>query len=287
MRILCLFVRHGVEAHPGALEMLDGWYERHGLLAQRTLWVIDNALPPDASPVELAPGRWLRAGDNRAWEFSAWERALREARAEAPGHEVIHCVTSAFHTLYTGYLGHFQPDMLDYVLDRKVCLGHIDSHPTGFELEGRHFDSWIRTCFFFLARPVADAVHPWVQQRDPARYFRSRDSTAFREEAPLSPGYRHHLTAWLHGAEIGGHRWHSPVGGGAAEVARFQHKVGAILNEHEFSLTLGRLGLSAVDFCWLYRQPRPAGGSGLPPPVTVPEQLAVRRRHLGIADPIG
>ena len=283
MRILCLFVRYGTIAHPNALADLDAWYERHGLRERRTLWILDNALSPEAAPQVVAPGVVLRPGDNSAWEFSAWARALREADAEGVEADVVHFVTSAFNTLYTGYLQHFRPGMLDYVVARKVCLGHIDSHPVGFELEGRKFDSWVRTCFFFLSRSVALTVSPWVAYADPGRIFAAPDSIAFRGDAPLSPVYQQHITSWLHGEEIGGHRWHSPVGQAPPEIRRFQQKTLAILNEHGLSMGLRDFGISLVDFCWLESLSGvfPAPSAKLPSEGT---QLQIRRKTLGISD---
>ncbi|HVU16362.1 MAG TPA: hypothetical protein VHD32_05535 [Candidatus Didemnitutus sp.] len=278
MKILCLFVRFGEDHHAGSLDVLNAWYERHGLREARTLWIVDNALAPDTPPRALGPRDWLRAGDNSAWEFSAWERALREAEGEP--FDLVHFVTSSFNTLYTGYLGHFRPEMLQAVNTRRVCLGHIDGHPSGFELGGRHFDRWLRTCFFFLNRRDALAVRTWVAFGQADLLFASSGTIEFRREAPLSEAYRRHVTAWLRGAEIGGHRWHSPVAGGTGEVRRFQSKALAITNEHALSLTLRDAGLALADLCWLHLQPAPANPSARVAPEK--EQVEARNRFLGI-----
>ncbi|HEY4301541.1 MAG TPA: hypothetical protein VGM73_11745 [Candidatus Didemnitutus sp.] len=284
MKILCLLVRFGENHHPEARQELAAWYERHGAGLDVTFWVLDNSLSPDSIPRHEDGRTWIRAGDNRAWEFSAWARALHEAESEGVAYDVVHFVTSSFNTLYTGYLDHFSPPMLEMVLQKGIGLGHIDGHPKGFRLQDREFKSWIRTCFFFLARSTARSVTEWAHFRATDRFFSHADAATFRPDAPLSPAYREHLAAWLTGAEIGGHRWHSPVGAGEAEIRRFQSKVLAIINEHRLSLHLREIGVPLVDFCWLHLQ-GVAANSDTPRIVAENEQLVVRRRHLGIPEP--
>lgn len=280
MKILCLFVRHGTEKYPEALTVLDQWYARHGMMEQRTLWIIDNALDSSRSPEASSTGGLLRPGDNRAWEFSAWDAALAQLRAGTARYDLIHFVTSAFNTLYTGYLDHFCRGMLDYTLARNVCLGHIDSHRQPMQLDGFLSDSWVRTCFFFLPQSAIRQGEPWAAYTDPGRFFASPQSREFRADAPLSPAFQTHIRSWLEGQEIGWHRWHSPVLAGEAENVRFQHKALAILNEHQLAITLRQAGIKLADYCWLFSLRHTPWPAVMDPPAE-PEQLAIRRRILG------
>ena len=283
MKILCLFVRHGTEKYPEALTVLDQWYERHGLMGRRTLWIIDNAMDSLRRP-EISPaGALLRPGDNQAWEFSAWDAALAQVMAGTERWDLIHFVTSAFNTLYTGYLDHFCPEMLDYTLARNVCLGHIDSHRQPMQLEEFLSAAWVRTCFFFLPQSAIPRVKPWAAYSDPGRFFPSPQSREFRADAPLSPAFQAHIKAWLEGQEIGWHKWHSPVRGGGAENVRFQLKTLAILNEHRLAITLRQAGIRLVDFCWLFSLRHTPWADAMDPPVEQ-DQLAIRRRILGFQE---
>lgn len=284
MKILCLFIRHGTAAYPKALTLLDRWYENHGLIDQRTLWVIDNQLPPEMAPQLLGNGATLHAGDNRAWEFTAWERALREVRQDKTDYDIVHFVTSAFNTLYTGYLEHFHKAMLDYVIERNVCLGHIDSYDRPVGLAGRFSAAWIRTCFFFLPLALARRIEPWAAFTETSQFFAAPTTTPFRDDAPLSVDYQERVRVWLEGQEVGGHTWHSPILSGEAEAARFQRKTLAIVNEHNLSITLRRQEIPLVDFCWLNsRRGTPVSSIEDPPKEAV--QLKVRRCILGIPEP--
>lgn len=281
LKILCLFVRHGSERYPEALSTLDDWYVRHGLMGQRTLWIIDNSLPAETAPRRLGPETLLLAGDNRAWEFSAWSRALREARTAAIQFDLVHFVTSSFNTLYTRYLDHFQRDMLHYVHTRQVCLGHIDSYDRPVEFAGHRSAAWIRTCFFFLSAPLARKVEPWAAFTDRTPLFATPTTTAFRPGAPLSEDYQRRIRIWLEGQEVGGHTWHSPILPGQKEVDRFQHKTVAILNEHSLAVTLRNLPVRLVDYCWLWSHLNQTEVIAQEPPEES-AQLVVRRRVLGI-----
>jgi hypothetical protein len=281
MKILCLYVRHGTQNYANAPAVLDDWYARHGLLDRRTLWVIDNALPPETPPIAQA-GITVRAGDNRAWEFSAWEKTLREVGATAANYTHVHFVTSAFHTLYTRYLEHFNAGMLEYVTARNACLGHIDSYDLPVAINGNYSTSWIRTCFFFLPLRVALTLPKWAVYAEPADFFTDPASTTFRASAPISPDYQRRIRAWLQGKEIGGHKWHSPIVRGSDEIARFQRKTLAIVNEHQLAISLRKLGVPLVDFCWLHSQG--SSYAEMPEPPCEREQLTVRRRILGIPE---
>lgn len=284
MKILCLFVRYGTAHYPDAIPLLNQWYERHGLYDQRTLWIIDNARGPQQPPEQLGPRTFLHSGDNRAWEFSAWEHALNLVREHSDQFDALHFVTSAFNTLYTEYLQHFETAMLAYVLKRNICLGHIDSYPAPVQLESLSSQSWIRTCFFFLPWRLAISTSPWVAQENRERFFIEADSREFRSNAPLSVDYQKNITSWLEGQDMGGHTWHSPVKHGLEENTRFQQKTLAILNEHHLAITFRRAGIQLVDFCWLFSE---RSTLAMRPPEPIPEldQLKIRRKILGIPEP--
>jgi len=286
MKILCLFVRHGTDRYADALAVLDAWYERHGLLAQRTLWIVDNALDPALPSQTLGPRTSLHPGDNRAWEFSAWARALREAKVDSSRYDLVHFVTSAFNTLYVRYLEDFRPEMLIYTMRRRACLGHVDSYDRPVELAGATSDSWIRTCFFFLPSEDALRIDPWAAFSDPAAFFRDSSTTEFRANAPLSADYQRRIRTWLEGHEVGGHTWHSPIAARPDECVRFQKKALAIANEHHLSIVLRRQSIPLVDFCWLYTTWPEQGPATVAPPAEK-EQLKVRRRVLGIPETPG
>lgn len=252
MRILCLFVRYGTEAYPDALDHLDLWYERQGLLRQRTLWIIDNQLPPETPAIRIDAQRYLLPGDNSAWEFTAWGRAMNMLGTDIQQFDVIHFVTSAFNTLYRAYLNHFSPGLLPLLVEHNLCLGHMDRYNTDIRIGESASHTWIRTGFFLLPARTAALVSPWAAYTTPSPFFSDEQSRTFRTDAPISLNYQEHIQKWLTGREIGGHNWHSPVSAGPEETRRFQLKAVSIVNEHALSIRLRALGVRLVDFCWLW-----------------------------------
>ena len=265
------------------MRSLDEWYNRHGLLEKRTLWIIDNARALDQPVEQIAPRTFLRSGDNSAWEFSAWALAIRQAKAEEESFDLVHFVTSAFNTLYTEYLKHFHTDMLSYVVQRQICLGHIDSYLKPITLGAVSSQSWIRTCFFVLPWNESVSLSPWVGYPDRSEFFESEVSRKFRSDAPLSPDYQTNITSWLEGQERGGHTWHSPIRTGDKENIRFQLKTLAILNEHHLAVTLRSAGIPLTDFCWLHSLQGDRAWPAIQPP-SEQDQLKVRRKILGIPE---
>jgi len=285
VKILCLFVCHGTLAYPDALEVLDEWYEKHGLLDQRQLWILDNSLPNDFPPQTFSPRAELRAGDNEAWEFSTWQRAIDEAKAANSSYDVVHFVTSAFNTLYTGYLDHFFPQMLDYVIERNVCLGHVDGYDIPIRMGDVASQSWIRTCFFFLPWKPAITMSPWATYRTPRLIFENTSSRQFRANAPIDKNYQARLVSWLEGDDMGGHRWHTPVSRESADTGRFQYKTLAILNEHQLAINFRQAGIRLVDFCWLHAfRTTPVAIISDPPEEAL--QMKIRRKLLGFQESI-
>lgn len=252
-------------------------------MGSRNLWILDNALPAGNPRQVINATRELRPGNNRSWEFSAWERALEAAKAEGLDFDLVHFVTSAFNTLYTSYLDHFFPGMLDYVVERNVCLGHLDGYNRPVRIGDAVSQAWIRTCFFFLPGKPAQSISPWAFYRDPSLVFETAQTRQFKAGAPIEPNYQFAIASWLAGDEIGGHRWHSPVGPESSDTDRFQRKALAILNEHRLAITLREAGLRLVDFCWLHSFRATPGPIISDPPSEV-EQMGIRRKLLGFDD---
>lgn len=253
-------------------------------MEKRTLWIVDNAREEGQAMEQIAPRKFLRSGDNSAWEFSAWDLAIRQAKSGGERFDLVHFVTSAFNTLYTEYLKHFHTGMLSYVLQRRVCLGHIDSYLQPITLGAISSQSWIRTCFFLLPWKEAVSLSPWVGFRDRSEFFESQASRKFRPSAPLSTDYQINITTWLEGQERGGHTWHSPVRAGEKENVRFQLKTLAILNEHHLAITLRAADISLTDFCWLHSLHAERDWRNIPSPPSEQDQLKVRRKILGIPE---
>ncbi|MCX5713255.1 MAG: hypothetical protein NT033_00235 [Candidatus Omnitrophica bacterium] len=242
-KILCLFVRYGIEKYPHSLEVLTAWYAKNHLDASVSFWIIDNKIKDMNDNTVDDLGCRLISGDNTYGEFSAWQKIVDEYSEEIKGYKIVHFVTDAFNTLYTGYLDDFSKKHLDFVANRPVCLGHIDSYDNKIEILGHESQSWVRTCFFFMSTATLFGCPDLVSIKEESLFF---DKESFRRNAPMSENYKKYIKDWLFGKEIQGVRWHSII----KDEAHFKKKALAILNEHMLSINLRIRGISTIDFRW-------------------------------------
>ncbi len=93
----------------------------------RDILVVDNARPRHA--VEEREDRTIViGGDNSAREFSAFDRAIEFTGSRIWSYDLVHFATSAFNRLYVAYLDRFNTRLLEALIDRAVCVGHIDCY---------------------------------------------------------------------------------------------------------------------------------------------------------------
>jgi len=277
MRILTLMVRHGTEKYVEALPKLDEIYGSRMPGALRRTVVIDNALPQG----HVEPGRGgitVVGGDNSAWEFSAWGEGIRFVGAELDGYDLVHIVTSAFDTLYTGYLERFDDALLAEVARLRIACGHVDYYgePVSFLTDvSRH---WIRSSFLFLApaelRRLGSLVSVGPAQR--AAIFSGDPAAPFRVDAPMSDNYKRYITDWLLGAGTGqGTEWHSRFELTSETLDFFEQKTLAIFNEQMLSIRLRAQGCMLADTLWAATT---LGRDGRLPNLTPPWRVQLAER---------
>ncbi|HEY9347766.1 MAG TPA: hypothetical protein VIQ53_20740 [Inquilinus sp.] len=281
LRVLTLMARHGTEKYTEALPQLDDIFRRRMPGVVRRTVVIDNTLPPGR--VEAGPGgATVIGGDNSAWEFSAWDEGLRFIGADLDGYDLVHLATSAFDTLYTGYLGRFDERLLAEVVRHRIACGHIDYYDEPITLFADRSQHWIRSSFLFVAPAELRELGSFVSV-SPARratIFSGDPAAPFRVDAPLSETYTRYVSDWLLGAGTGqGVEWHSRFALTAETLDFFEQKAVAIFNEHMLSLRLRTQGCKLVDTTWAATVLARDGGL----PAVVPDwrlQLAGRDRNV-------
>jgi len=254
MRIITLLARHGTATYGDAVEAIDGLFARQLPDVVHDLLIVDNALPEDRHD-GLGPGRTLIGAPNTHWEFSAWDRGLSWLGARMDDYDFIHLATSAFRMLYTRYLDRFDARMLGLVHGRAVAVGHIDYYDEPVTIRGRSLRSWLRSSFVFLPPSELRLLGSLVGIDDPRSIFSGDPGSPFRDDAPLSPRYRHYITDWLTGPGTGqGVEWHSRFELTHATLSLFEAKAMAILNEQLLSSRLRGQGCAPIDATWLAAQ---------------------------------
>ena len=260
---------------------------------EATVVVVDNA----------AEGDWCHAvsdtlfhlgGDNRAWEFSAFDRGLDWLRREGREADVYALATDALLAYGEDYLGLIDREVADERLLTAACLGWMDSFCAPCRILDHEYEVWMRTSLLFLPAAVVERVRPLAWPLDDDAIFGASWRQPFRDDAPLSPELRRLLLDWLTipaGEERGeAAGWHSRFALSAETFDFFRSKVKSILREHLLSARLRRLGAPCFDFRGV-RFPAetlilfPWGMSGRDPTATEdhntfdPERRGLRHTH--------
>lgn len=256
MKVLTLFVRHGTDKHPDAINVLKGLYSSQFPDIECKLLIIDNQLPPEDEHV-IDSETVVIGGSNDSREFSAWQDGIKYVNRDLQNFDFVHLVTEAFNTLHTSYLNRIDQDGLAAIRHRAAALGHVDYYNSTVTIFGRRSQSWIRSSYVFL--PVAEIMllGPLVTVASESGIFTDDLTSPFALSAPLSDNYKEYLLNWLTGAGTGqGVQWHSRFELTTETFSMFRSKVLAILNEHMLAVRLRGQGCSVVDATWLASRPR-------------------------------
>ncbi len=212
--------------------------------------VVDNALPDDFRQIHA--DHTVIGGDNTAVEFSGFDRGVRFIGRDVYSYDMIHFATSAFNTLYVGYLELLDAAMLQTIAGLPICLGHIDCYNEAVELSNFNSQSWVRSCFFFLNPIELGILGSFVTERERHKFFGGDSAEPFLPQAPISARYRQYVLDWLAGQNIGqGVTWHSSFGLTSETLPTFERKALAIINEHLLSIRLRASGCRLIDITWL------------------------------------
>ena len=229
--------------------------------------------------VEQRGPRVLIGDDNHAGEFSAFDRAVQFIGSDIWRYDFVHVSTSAFNTLYVGYLERLDAALLGALAGRPVCLGHIDCYNDAIEILGVRTQHWIRSCFFFLPPAEVRILGRFVTIRSGEGMFSGQTGTPFRPDAPLSQRYQKYIIDWLTGSDIGqGVKWHSSLAPAAETLPAFEHKALAIMNEQLLGVRLRAMGCRLIDVTWLATELARSGAAPVRWHANWREQLAGRDR---------
>ncbi len=250
MKVVTILLRHGEAKYTDAELLLNSIFERQLPNVKRRMIIVDNTLPADFRRV--VEGSTVIGGDNSAWEFSAWNRALSWLGDDIWSYDLVHLVTSAFHTLYTKYLYRFSQPMLEAIATRPVCLGHIDCYNEAVRIGAFTSQHWLRTSFLFIPPVEIEILKDLVSVKNASEWFGRGPEQAFPEKAEISKNYQQYVLDWLTGSDIGqGSTWHSRLALDSASWPMFKAKATAIFNEHLLAIRLRAQGTRLIDATWL------------------------------------
>jgi len=244
-----VFVQYDRAKYPRALPRLLGVLDRLAA-AETTVVVVDNATEGDWShPVSRALIHV--GGDNRSWEFSAFDRGVEWLARDRRRADVYAFATDALLAYGDAFLEFIDPEVVDWPLLATACVGWMDS----FGEECRILDYadlvWMRSSLLLMPHAVVEKVGPMAWPLDDAAIFGDSWREPFRPDAPVSPNLRRRLLGWLTTSGDDGSgpepAWHSRFELGADTFGFFKSKVNSILREHLLSARLRELGVPCYD----------------------------------------
>jgi hypothetical protein len=242
--------------YPRALERLIAVLERLRSVEAKLI-VVDNGREGDWQH-QVSSTLLQIGGDNRAWEFSAFDKALAVCDRWRPETEVVALVTDAFAAYGQEYLELIDDRLISCVTRLAACAGWMDSY--GFErcrIGSLAYDTWMRSSFLFLPREHVGLVSPLAADLDSDELFGSEPERPFADGGPLSENLKELLLEWLTARSAGSRRlsehWHSRLELSAETLPLFHGKVRAILREHLISARLEAAGVACYDFRLLRR----------------------------------
>ena len=164
MRVLTIFVRNGTDKYAGAEQELADLFHTQLPGVERDTVVVDTVLPECV--IERQPRRVLIGGDNSSWEFSGFDSGLAHVGDDIWDYDLINLTTSAFRQIYADYLERFRPEVLEAMVGRSVCLGHIDCYNEAIEVRGCASQHWVRSSCVFIPPVELKILGTMVSTRD-------------------------------------------------------------------------------------------------------------------------
>ena len=203
--------------------------------------IVDNQLPGDVEIV-VDPLTTLLSGDNRAREFSAWERGL-DWLASLGALSKARAVILANDTLHRSYgdtwLRGFTERRTETALAKGGLLGWVDAYPRPIELFGLPLVDWMRTSLLVTRPDTLARLRPLTLPLDDSALFSDDPAAPFRLPSPLSARYRDYLLAWVTGDSSRTPEfpftWHSAAPLTQATLASHTGKLRSIVCEHYLS----------------------------------------------------
>ncbi len=224
----------------------------HGLPAvDPTFIVIDNKREGDW--VHQVSGNLVHiGGENRAFEFSAFDKGLAYLRQAGQPADVFVFATDALLAYGSDFLDLIDGNVIDVVTGLNACVGWMDSFGQECEIGNCTYGAWIRTSLVFVPPALLPSLEPFAANLDDLRLFDDATGTPFGNQARISSNLQQLLLGWLttnqgSGTQLG-ETWHSRFALNPETTAFFRAKVSAILREHLLSGKLQSAGIPCYDF---------------------------------------
>lgn len=257
--IAVFFLQYDTAKYPDSLALVKKQLSRLEGFAF-DLVVIDNKKLGDDEAKEQ-DGALLIPGDNSAWEFSGWNKAVRTARVRGKNYRAAIFINDSFINNRRQNLDWLSGPVLNYLSSNSMAGGILNYRNRYRGLRGyflldldsygirkASFKAWLRSNFFIL--PWDKVPEGGFETWDPGDIFpKSWDPGIYLKEAPLSESLRRRLVNYLspEGRFDPSDVWHSHFKLDQATFSFFTGKATAIINEMYLGQQLLEHSLPLID----------------------------------------
>ncbi len=251
IRLSAIVTQYDRRKYPKAIETLIALLDSLDEVSFRVL-VVDNASDQEQWEHEFTDRLIHLSGDNRSWEFSAFDRGIDYARRHPFDEDLFLFVTDAYMAYGSEFLELIDREVVAASVAWQACFGIVDAFPELVEFEGRSYSDWLRTSFIFVPASSLPFIEPIAFPIDRGEVFGGTPEMPFREEASLSPRLRQYIMDWLvdddQGPRLLQDQWHSKFRLDRKTYPFFEAKALAILREQALAMRLRDNHVPVFDF---------------------------------------
>ena len=162
MKVLVLFVQYDTAVYPASLFYLQKYLKN--IACDKEIIVIDNKLKESFGVIKTNDFTTI-AGDNRCWEFSAWQAGIDYAKNNNIEADVYLFVNDSF--VYVSgetYMFHTMSDVgIKQCVDAQTIVGDLITPPVKSKIGDKDIVSYIRTHCFLLPSAMVDKIESIIQ----------------------------------------------------------------------------------------------------------------------------
>lgn len=195
-------------------------------------------------------------GDQNVFDFSGWDSAvgyLKKHSLLQEGDLVAFSNDSFFQTTGDKFLSYLTPDLYKDKNPNDFVFGYIDDFPKKARIGQLEYQSWIRTCLFFIPYTFLLKLGQLTVPLDRDIFFADSPQTFWSKSDVLSLTFKKYIGSWLFGwsdPEFSEYKlqWKKCAEPNAANFNFFKTKALAIISEHSLTARLRELDIPIVDY---------------------------------------
>ncbi len=215
-----------------------------------TFVVVDNKEEGDWTH-EVSASLVHIGGDNRAGEFSAFDKGMTYLQGASRPSDIFVVATDALLAYGDDFLDLIDDGIIEVVTNLEACVGWMDGFGQSCQIGEFTYNAWMRTSLVFFPRRVLASLSPLAVDLEKIAVFTNSATAPFSPDAHISRNLQQLLCEWLTTNDADANQlpetWHSRFRLTEETLSFFQRKVSAILREHLLSARLQSTGVPCYD----------------------------------------